>query len=106
VLRDAQRGWLAIDPKGVVGELEFELGAFLRNPVERPDLFARADIVERRVARLGSTLAIDPSRVLAWGFAQGVLSAVWSAEDGEPVTADHAGLQLARVIHPLLGALG
>src|SRR5690606_30028264 len=28
----SQRGWLAIDPKGIVGEREFELGAYLRNP--------------------------------------------------------------------------
>ncbi len=28
-----QDTWLAIDPKGVVGEREFEIGAFLRNPV-------------------------------------------------------------------------
>jgi streptomycin 6-kinase len=27
VLLDADRGWLAIDPKGVVGEVEYELGA-------------------------------------------------------------------------------
>lgn len=36
VLFDAHRGWIAIDPKGVVGELEYELGALLRNPVEQP----------------------------------------------------------------------
>jgi len=28
----SQRGWLVIDPKGIVGEREFELGAYLRNP--------------------------------------------------------------------------
>jgi streptomycin 6-kinase len=31
---------------------------------------------------------LDRQRVLAWGFAQAVLSAVWSREDDEP--ADHA----------------
>jgi streptomycin 6-kinase len=33
VLLDRKRGWLAIDPKGVVAEGEFELGAALRNPI-------------------------------------------------------------------------
>ena len=42
VLSDRARGWCAIDPKGVVGELEYELGAALRNPFDRPDLFATA----------------------------------------------------------------
>ena len=32
VLLDKDRGWVAIDPKGVVGELEYEVGALLRNP--------------------------------------------------------------------------
>ncbi len=40
VLFDSDRGWLAIDPKGVAGEIEYEIGAVLRNPTERPDLFA------------------------------------------------------------------
>ncbi len=40
VLRDEGRGWVAIDPKGVIGELEYEIGAALRNPYERPDLVA------------------------------------------------------------------
>ena len=41
VLSDRARGWCAIDVKGVVGELEYELGAALRNPIDRPDLFAQ-----------------------------------------------------------------
>lgn len=45
VLFDDARGWLAIDPKGVVGEVEYEIGAILRNPIERPDLFAAPEIV-------------------------------------------------------------
>src|SRR4029079_11177091 len=40
VLCDERRGWVAIDPKGVIGELEYEIGAALRNPYERPELLA------------------------------------------------------------------
>lgn len=29
----SERGWIAIDPKGVLGEREFETAAFLRNPL-------------------------------------------------------------------------
>src|SRR5438874_1144919 len=36
ILHDAKRGWLGIDPKGIVGELEYEIGASLRNPYETP----------------------------------------------------------------------
>jgi len=102
VLLDARRGWLAIDPKGVIGEVEYELGAALRNPVERPALFAARAAVERRVRRCEAMLGVDAGRVLAWAFAQAVLSAVWGVEDGFAVWPDNPGLRLAEVIEPML----
>lgn len=103
ILFDADRGWLAIDPKGVVGEVEYELGASLRNPGERPDLYASPAVVERRVGLHAARLGIDADRTLRWAYAQAVLSAVWTVEDGFPVDAAHLPLQLARAIEPLLG---
>ena len=104
VLRDQRRGWLAIDPKGVVGEVEYELGASLRNPVELPGVFAGPTTIERRVSTLSTRLGLDARRVLRWGFAQAVLSAVWHVEDGYEVdAASSPPLQLARAIDAILG---
>jgi streptomycin 6-kinase len=97
VLSDRERGWCAIDVKGVVGELEYELGAALRNPIDRPDLFAKLDVVERRLEHFGLALGLDVSRARGWCFAQAVLSAIWSNEDGHDVERD-AALVLARVL--------
>jgi streptomycin 6-kinase len=97
-----KRGWVAIDPKGVVGELEYEIGAILRNPVEQPDLFASTSTIERRLSRLASMLHLNYERALAWAFAQAVLSAIWDVEDGYRVEAEHHALRLARTIKPLL----
>lgn len=97
VLSDRARGWCAIDPKGVVGELEYELGAALRNPRDKPDLFASLDIVERRLDHFGLVLGIDTSRARGWAFSQAVLSAIWSIEDGHAAEAD-AALALARAL--------
>jgi streptomycin 6-kinase len=102
ILQDERRGWVAIDPKGVVGELEYELGAALRNPVECPDVFANRAVIERRVEQYAERVGVRGGRVLAWAFAQGVLSALWSVEDGEEVTASHAGLLLAHAVMPML----
>ena len=102
ILLDAERGWLAIDPKGVIGELEFELGAWLRNPAGHPELFAGRGAVEDRLEQLGALLPIDQSRTLAWAFAQGVLSAIWTVEDEGTLSAGHAGLALARTIRKLV----
>jgi streptomycin 6-kinase len=95
VLFDRERGWTAIDPKGVVGELEYEVGALLRNPVEQPELFKDPATIERRVDILTSLLPLDRSRVLYWSFAQAVLSAIWDVEDGYSVESNHPALLLA-----------
>ncbi|MFL5617982.1 MAG: aminoglycoside phosphotransferase family protein [Gemmatimonadaceae bacterium] len=102
VLFDHARGWIAIDPKGVVGELAYELGAFLRNPVERPGTFLDPDVIERRVAQLASTLNVDRDRVIGWAFAQAVLSSIWSWEDGERVAAGDPVLVLAERLEAML----
>ena len=102
VLFDAARGWIAIDPKGVIGEIEYEIGAVLRNPFERPDLFVSRSTIERRLKHLSSRLNLDFKRALAWGFAQAVLSAIWEIEDGFEVDATNPSLRLANVIRPML----
>ncbi|MEP6912644.1 MAG: aminoglycoside phosphotransferase family protein [bacterium] len=102
VLFDSARGWLAVDPKGVVGEVEYEIGAILRNPVERPELFTDPVTIERRIKRFTEKLNLDFKRVLAWGFAQAVLSAIWDIEDGFSVDAMNPALQLANAIQPMM----
>jgi streptomycin 6-kinase len=77
VLCDQQRGWVAIDPKGVVGQLEYEVGAILRNPVELPDFFTSPEVIGRRLQILTHALQLDYRRTVEWSYAQAVLSAIW-----------------------------
>ncbi len=102
VLSDARLGWVAIDPKGVVGELAYETGAALRNPSERPELFARPEIIEERIACFSQRLSLDPRRILAWGFAQAVLAAIWELEDDGLVAAGHGWIAFAEVAMSML----
>ena len=106
VLFDSDRGWLAIDPKGVIGELEYEVGAVLRNPFERPELFLSRPTIERRLEQFTTRLDLDFERALAWSFAQAVLSAIWTVEDGFAVDMTNPALRLAEVIRPMLGECG
>lgn len=106
VLFDSERGWLAIDPKGVVGEVEYEIGAILRNPIERPELVVSPATIERRTTWLTEKLSLDYERVLAWGFAQAVLSVLWDIEDGLPVDAMNPALRLANAMQPMLTGAG
>jgi streptomycin 6-kinase len=102
ILFDSDRGWLAIDPKGVIGEVEYEIGACLRNPYEKPELFASPQTVEKRLRCFEAKLKLNSDRALAWGFSQAVLSAIWSVEDGFAVDARNPSLRLADAIRPIL----
>ena len=102
VLFHADRGWIGIDPKGVVGELEYEVGAILRNPIELPDLFTPREVIERRLRILTDALSLHYRRALEWSFAQAVLSAIWGVEDGYAIDEHHPSLQLAQAIEPML----
>jgi streptomycin 6-kinase len=95
ILFDAARGWLAIDPKGVLGEPAYEFGAALRNPGEDASRFADADILQRRALIIAREMGCDSGRVLGWAFAQAVLSAVWSIEDGRDPARGRATAEAA-----------
>lgn len=82
ILAAERQPWLALDPKGVVGEPAYEVGALLRNPM--PDILAEPDvkrILARRVDQLADELGFDRDRLVGWALAQAVLSAWWSFED-------------------------
>lgn len=100
ILRAQRQPWLAIDPKGLIGDPGYEVGAFLYNPM--PDLATRPDLdglLQRRVEQLAEHLNFSKEQVRGWGIAQAVLSACWSIEDeghGWEYTID-IGERLARI---------
>ena len=78
----AGNGWLAIDPKGMVGEPAYETGAFLRNELGR--VYASPNplqMMARRVAIFTEILELDRQKIVRYGLAQAILSAWWSYED-------------------------
>lgn len=93
VLRAERRRWLAIDPKGLVGERAFDCAALLRDR-------ATADRVPRRLAIVTELLGVDPARVRGWALAQSVEGAVWSYRTGDMAGGD-AFASAARLIAAL-----
>lgn len=76
--------WVAIDPKGVIGEFACEAGPFLCNPI--PSLIRRPalmNVLKDRLAILAEVTGLDRQRLAAWSFCRAVLSAIWSWEEGE-----------------------
>jgi streptomycin 6-kinase len=81
VLDFGARGWLAIDPKGLLGERGYDFANIFCNPdastATAPDRLAKqADIV-------AETANIERARLLQWVLAYAGLSASWSLEDGD-----------------------
>jgi streptomycin 6-kinase len=72
ILFSAERGWLAIDPKGVIGESAYEFACALRQDSAR---------IERRSHIIAERTGLDRQRLLDWAYAQAVLSAIWCVED-------------------------
>lgn len=80
ILDFGQRGWLAIDPKGLHGERGFDYA----NLIVNPDLPTVTDSVrfERQVHVIAQAAQLEPRRLLYWVLAFAGLSAVWFEQDG------------------------
>lgn len=98
----SERGWLAIDPKGIVGEAAFEPAAMLRNPMRLWPLAADAALMSRRLAILCERLSLDRRRVVGWTFGLMVLGTCWSIEDGDPDADIARGPVLAEIAGRLM----
>ncbi len=77
----SERGWLVIDPKGVIGPACYEVGPLLINPWD--DFMRRQghrQLTQRRIAILHEHLGFERERIREWGLAHAILSSWWSFE--------------------------
>jgi streptomycin 6-kinase len=101
VLAAQREPWLAIDPKPLAGEREFDITALLRD--RREEVLADADPharLQRRFDQLCELFACDRQRLRDWSFAILVDYALWDFE----VNARTAGsdeIQMARLMRSL-----
>jgi streptomycin 6-kinase len=73
-IKHSPRGWLAFDPKGVVGERTYDCANALCNP-GMPELAHNETRLLNNAAIFADTLALDLSRVLAFTYAYACLNA-------------------------------
>jgi len=93
----SERGWLAIDPKGVIGPPEYECGPLLLNPIPNfPYLPDAVHQTERRIAILSERLGFSRECIREWGLCHAVLSAWWDLRDDD--TGGEYSLACAEII--------
>lgn len=92
----SERGWLVIDPKGVIGPAEYEAGPLLINPNNvMPEETEAIHRTERRIAILSERLGFEPGRLRAWAICHSVLSSFWNMEqDGSGGENDRAWTEI------------
>jgi streptomycin 6-kinase len=80
------RGWLAIDPKGLLGDPVYEVANSFLNPLDADHLVSDP----KRIARLSeiyeARLGFHRKRVLGYAATHAALSACWDIADGNSVT--------------------
>lgn len=82
ILLNNNHEWIVIDPKGIVGEFAFEVGAFLRNPfINLLEQTNAHEIINNRLHLFANGLQMNYERLLDWGYVQSVLTACWAIED-------------------------
>ncbi|MCM2279251.1 MAG: phosphotransferase [Oligoflexia bacterium] len=100
-LWSSRDGWVAIDPKGLVGDPCYDLANVFYNPNFLPQLIERQDRIEMLSEKFSTFFNLERQRILAFAFSFGCLSAVWAMEDG---TDPEPRLRTAALIQGLLGA--
>ena len=81
--------WMAIDPKGLVGERGYDYANIFRSPTLT---LVTAEQTRRRLDIVSRLAGLERDRLLRWVIAHAALSAAWTAEDGA-----HPGRSLAFV---------
>ena len=74
--------YLAIDPKGIIGHVGYDIAVFLNNfhwwQEGKPDIYARLDMA---ITQFSKAFEIDPLELRQWAFAQMVLGAWWNFDE-------------------------
>jgi streptomycin 6-kinase len=97
VLDFGERGWLAIDPKGLYGERGFDYANIFTNPVDS-DLPTEPGHLQRRLEIITEAAGMERERMLRWIVAWCGLSAAWILLDGAGVDHEAAqALDVARI---------
>jgi streptomycin 6-kinase len=99
VLLSPERGWVAIDPKGLIGELTFDLANTFYNPMSSFEQIRSKHRITYAADAFRSELGFEDERILQYAFVYGHLSASWMKEVGSD---PQPTLEIASVIRKLL----
>lgn len=86
ILDFGTKGWLAIDPKGLVGERGFDYANIFTNPDPTKPVAIEPEIFAQRVNIVSEIARIERQRLLMWIIAWCGLSSAWFLQEGDCAT--------------------
>lgn len=96
VLDAGARGWLAIDPKGVLGERGYDYVTLLFNPDEA--VAVRPGRLARQVAVVAEAARLEPARLTQWALIHAGVSYAWCLADNMFVDASRRMAEMATAL--------
>jgi streptomycin 6-kinase len=85
ILDFGPRGWLAIDPKALIGERVFDFANLFCNPdmaISDPPVASRPEVFARRLELVCREAKLERERLLSWIIAYAGLSSAWLIAEG------------------------
>jgi len=90
----SDRGWLAIDPRGLFGDPLYDLANVFRHPHGVPDLVKDPRRIHALADAFATRLGYNRKRLLGWAAAHSALTACADLAAGHPIVVDLAALPL------------
>jgi streptomycin 6-kinase len=98
------RGWLAIDPKGVLGDPAFDAANLFYNPLGYDDLCRDPVRIAHMASVFAKTIGQEEQTILDHAIAYGCLSAAWHAGDANAAEEERE-LSIALAIRNVLASV-
>lgn len=87
ILFDDKRGWIAIDPKGVIGDPTSNGSRFIINNWSN---IPATELLQSRVNMIAKALGCDEARVAGWAYVDYIISHCWTMEESGKTSIDLA----------------
>ena len=97
ILASGEDEWTAIDPKGLIGEMESDLIQYMMNKLPEQGAY---DVMEKRVEIFTKELSLNMERLLLWGYCYSVLSTAWTVDvDGSYDTSFYRTIDIFKRLY-------
>ncbi len=94
----SNRGWLAIDPKGLMGDPCYDVSNIFGNPINAGDITTVAQRQSYLADTLSDKLGYPRDRLIKFAFIHSVISTIWS---GSTAQDDAERVIIAKQLEPL-----